>query len=349
MLRDDTHLTDERGLMGRTAGCLYVIAAIVLMAGQALPGTDHSHSAVALGVGAAVLCFGIVCLTGLIRWSRAPWWQHELAGILLMPVCGVILWATGGAGSYSLPLLILPLFFTAYFYPPRWAFGLVTLLVAAAASPLIYDDRALDAGYPAFLLAVAVSCFTLTPVVVWLKSQLVDAERRQRAMALRDPLTELGNRRVFDAALQEEVVAASGTGERVPTPSALLFVDLDRFKEVNDVHGHQAGDRVLCAVAERCASAVRPGDTLARIGGDEFAVVAPRAGREGARRMKGALEKAVAGVSPATGAPPLSATVSYALLGEDGVDAGELMRAADRQLHDAKRSRDAHGSRAMVS
>ncbi len=348
LIRDDMDVADERALMGRTAGYLYLLAALVVIGGQALPATDRGHPEVALGLGFYILLFGMASLLGWIAWERAPWWQHKLAAVALMPVSGVILWATGGAVSYALPLLILPLFHISYFYPPAWAWGLVTALVITTATPLAYDDRSLAVAYPGMVLAVAVSCFALTAVVVWLKSQLVDAERRQRAMALRDSLTELGNRRAFDAALQGEVVRAGEyTGDRAP--SALLFVDLDRFKEVNDAHGHQAGDRVLRAVAERCAAAVRPGDTLARIGGDEFAVVAPRAGREGARRMKSSLEKAVAGVSPAPAAPPLTATVSYALLGEDGRDAGELMRAVDRHLHDAKRSRDAPGSQALVS
>jgi len=349
-IRDDLGAADERALMGRTAGYLYLLAAVVVMGGQALPAGDKGHPEVALGLGFYVLLFGLASLVGWIPWHRAPWWQHKLAGVVLMPICGVILWASGGAVSYVLPLLILPLFFVSYFYPPRWAWGLVTALVLTAATPLLYDDRSLAVAYPGTVLAVAVSSFTLTAVVVWLKSKLVDAERRQRTMALRDSLTELGNRRAFDAALQEEVERAGAyTGDRVPVASALLFVDLDRFKEVNDVYGHQAGDSVLRSVAGRCASAVRPGDTLARIGGDEFAVVAPRAGRDGARRIKTSLERAVAAVSPAPGAPAVTATVSYALLGEDGRDAGQLMRVVDRHLHDAKRSRERRESAALVS
>ncbi len=349
LTRDDV-VADERGLMGHTAGYLYLLAALVVIGGQALPDAERAHTGVALGVGVYVLVFGVASLLGWIPWARLPWWQHKVAGVVLMPISGVILWATGGAVSYALPLLVLPLFFISYFYPPKWAWGLISALVVTAATPLAYDDRAMRVAYPATVLAIAAASFAFTPVVVWLKFRLVEAERLQRAMALSDSLTRLANRRAFDSALQEEVVRArEDTGDRVPVPSALLFVDLDSFKEVNDVHGHQAGDRVLRAVAERCAAAVRPGDTLARIGGDEFAVVAPRAGRDGAQRMKSSLETAVAGVSPAPGAPCLTATVSFALLGEDGSEARELMRVVDRQLHDAKRSRRSHASQALVS
>lgn len=349
LTRDEHRGVPDGALMGRTAGYLYLLAGLAVMLGQALPNTDHAHAGLALGLGLWLVVFGLASLKDWVRWSQAPWWQHELAGFLLVPVSGVLLWATGGAVSYAIPLLVLPLFFISYFYPPRWAWGLVTLLVVTSATPVIYDDRAMSVAYPAFVLSVAVSSFTLTGVVVGLKARLVAAEALQRAMALRDSLTELGNRRLFDAALRDEFVHAAGhQAERAPVPSALLFVDLDRFKDVNDAHGHQVGDHVLRAVAVRCAEAVRPGDTVARIGGDEFAVVAPRAGHDGARRLKHALERAVAEVSPAPGAARVTATVSYALLGEDGQDPSELMRVVDRHLHDAKRSRSG-GPQALVS
>jgi diguanylate cyclase (GGDEF)-like protein len=343
-------VVDERGLMGRTAGGLYLLAGLVVIVGLALPGAGSTHGLAAGALGSVIMIVGVASLTRLISWDRAPWWLHKLSAIVLMPVCAGVLWATGGAVSYALPLLMLPLFFIAYFYPPRWAWSLVGALVLIAASPLVYDDRSLGLAYPSLVLAVAVSCFTLTAVVVDLKRRLVAAERLQRAMALRDTLTDLANRRAFDAALQDEVErSAAAAGSHTGVPSALLFFDLDRFKEVNDVHGHQAGDRVLRAVATRCAAAVRPGDTLARIGGDEFAVVAPRAGREGAGRIKRSLEDAVASVAPAADAPALTATVSYAVMGEDGATAGELLRTVDRHLHDAKRGRRGDRPQALVS
>jgi len=352
--RDDLAATDERGLMGRTAGYLYLLSALVLLGGLAMPGTERGHIEIVIGLALYLLAYGALSITDVIPWSRAPMWHHEVAGLVLMPVCGVALWATGGANSYALSLLVLPLFFLSYFYPRRWAWGLVTLLVITCSTPLFYDSAAQEVGYPARLLSVGVACFALTGVVVWLKEQLVRAELRQRSMALTDSLTQLGNRRAFDAALQSEVVRTGEiAGNRDAAPSALVFVDLDRFKDVNDYHGHPAGDRVLRAVAERCAGVVRPGDTVARIGGDEFAVVAPRAGREGAERMAQALEVAVADVAPAPGAEPIGVTVSFALLGEDGRNAAELLRAADRRLHDAKRARGgepaALGRRSLAS
>jgi diguanylate cyclase (GGDEF)-like protein/PAS domain S-box-containing protein len=101
------------------------------------------------------------------------------------------------------------------------------------------------------------------------EAELRASHERFREMALRDPLTGLSNRLVFADRLQHalEVGARRGSG------LALLFIDLDSFKPVNDTYGHAIGDRVLAAVAARMNEQIRAGDTLARYGGDEFAVI----------------------------------------------------------------------------
>jgi diguanylate cyclase (GGDEF)-like protein len=345
-----TAMADERAQMGRTGGYLWALAAVVVLVGLALPGPPAEHPGWIVGLGVYGTLYGVASLTGLIPWARMPMWQHAAGVAAMLPLCGVMFWATGGAHSYAQPLLVLPLFFLAYFYPPRWAWPLVTLLVAVLAAPLVYDSAATASGYPARLLATAAGCYTLTGVVLWLKGELVRAELEQRSMALLDPLTGLANRRAFDSALNEEVVQLGRIepGRQVAA-SAVLFVDLDRFKEVNDAFGHQAGDRLLCVVADACARVVRPGDLLARVGGDEFAVVAPRAGRDGARRLAADLATAVTASSAPTAGGAMTATVSLAVLGEDGRNAAELMRTADRRLHDAKRARRAsHGRSASA-
>lgn len=325
--------TDERALMGKTAGYLWVLAAGVTLAGLLVPELMNVHTGWVLGLGIYGLVYGLACITGLIPWAEAPMWQHVAAVVVMLPICGVMFWATGGADSYALPLFVLPLFFSAYFYPPKLAYALVTLLVLVLATPLLYDDHG---GYYARLLTMAAGSYALTAVILWLKGRLVQAERTQHAMAFQDPLTGLGNRRAFDEALLQEVVRS---GEIAPgrdhEPSALLFLDLDHFKEVNEAFGHQTGDRVLRTVAASCSGVLRPGDTFARIGGDEFAIVAPRAGRAGAERLAADLEQAVLRVAE-TDAAQVTGTVSFALLGEDGRNASELMRTADRRLREAK-------------
>jgi len=114
-------------------------------------------------------------------------------------------------------------------------------------------------------------------------------------LSSRDPLTGLSNRRAFEAAINRESDRVARSGE----PALLLFVDIDHFKRINDHHGHPAGDQVICAVAEVLTACVRDMDTVARIGGEEFAIILPNCppafGNNVADRIREAVElKAIA-------------------------------------------------------
>ena len=195
-----------------------------------------------------------------------------------MPLVALSLWATGGATSFIQPVMIFTALFIAYFFPPRLAWPLMALFVYAFATPLFYDNtRALDVGYPARLVMFGLAVTGTTMAVQFLKGRLVRAELHQRTMAELDPLTGVANRRGFDLALER----AAATGE----PYALILIDLDDFKRVNDEQGHPAGDAVLQSVAIAAAGVARQGDCLARIGGDEFALIAPGAGPAGVLRL----------------------------------------------------------------
>jgi diguanylate cyclase (GGDEF)-like protein len=161
-----------------------------------------------------------------------------------------------------------------------------------------------------------------------LKRRLLHAEARQRVMAERDPLTGLYNRRSFDAALENAL-----EGDR----AALILFDFDAFKPINDHHGHPVGDAVLRAVAGACDEVVREGDCLARIGGDEFAVVAPHAGSAGVARIVGALEEAMASAELPEEVPSVRASFAWAVAPTDASSGAELLACADRRLLDRKR------------
>jgi len=165
---------------------------------------------------------------------------------------------------------------------------------------------------------------------------VTEPKQRERAMeeaACQDPLTGLLNRRGLEA---DAVALLADTAEH-PVPAALLYVDLDDFKRVNDSFGHEAGDILLCEVAARLQRCTRGPDLLARIGGDEFVLLLPDADAAGARdvaeRVSAAARETVAidGREVACGV-----SVGIALFPEDGGDLKGLLQAADRAMYRAK-------------
>jgi diguanylate cyclase (GGDEF)-like protein len=169
----------------------------------------------------------------------------------------------------------------------------------------------------------------------FLKRRLLAAEERQRRMAELDPLTGLLNRRSFDAALQDLFAQRAVTDEA--GEAALVLFDFDEFKLINDLHGHPAGDAVLRAVAQAAQEVVRRGDRVARIGGDEFAVLAPGAGPDGVIRLVDALDDAIRSADTPGRVGEVRATFAWAIAPDDGTDPEDLVQAADTRLIQRKR------------
>jgi diguanylate cyclase (GGDEF)-like protein len=340
--------------MGVVAGWLMLAASVVTVVGLALPGAQRGQAGLVLGFSALIAAYGIVCVLELIDWERLSLRGHAWVSAALVVVVGpTVLWATGGAQAYPQALLVLPILYAAYFFPPRWAWPLTIEIVLVSASPLLYDGAAVSGGFVPRLLVVAAAYAALTVAVLRLKARMVRAEARQREMAVSDPLTGLGNRRAAQIALSAEMtrVGRPRLGRRAGDEAAgfaVVLLDLDDFKFVNDRHGHPAGDDVLCALASRLRAAARPEDTVARIGGDEFTVVAPGAGVHGARRLAEALAHAASQVFD-PGGEPLRGTAAWALFPDDGEDAEAVVRVADRRLYGAKRGDDEGAHSAEVS
>ena len=181
------------------------------------------------------------------------------------------------------------------------------------------------------MFAVAVICATSAMGI--LKRRLLRAEAHQRSMAERDPLTGVHNRRTFDRALAAALDTGQGAGV------ALVVFDFNDFKLINDVHGHPVGDTVLNSVADACSAVVRDGDCLARIGGDEFALIAPGAGHEGVSRVVAGLDEVIAHAPMPPGVGSVRATFGWAVAPDDGHAADELFRRADQRLLERKRGR----------
>jgi diguanylate cyclase (GGDEF)-like protein len=151
--------------------------------------------------------------------------------------------------------------------------------------------------------------------------------------ATHDALTGLGNRKLFDELLVRAVFRA----ERSRRPLAVLYLDLDGFKDVNDAFGHQAGDRVLAETARRLESVVRPGDIVARLGGDEFVVLCESlATPDDAERIAARIVQALGRPIPvAAGAATVSASVGIAI-GVPDESAASIVARADEAMYRTK-------------
>ena len=179
-----------------------------------------------------------------------------------------------------------------------------------------------------------------TENVLLLMRDVTDAHREEEALvaaAGSDPLTGLANRRVLLDAMRRQLASAARTDLTV----GVLYLDLDRFKDVNDAFGHRAGDDLLRAVGERLVSVVRPADLVGRQGGDEFIVLVtgvstPTEVDVVARRLLTALDAPV----EVAGLPvQVSASIGVAVASETGTtDPEELLRDADLALYEAKRA-----------
>jgi diguanylate cyclase (GGDEF)-like protein/PAS domain S-box-containing protein len=183
----------------------------------------------------------------------------------------------------------------------------------------------LDHEKPPLLLAVADDI-----------SERQACEEQLRQLAYFDSLTALPNRLLLQDRLQQAMLGAGRLGRQL----AVLFVDLDGFKRVNDVHGHDVGDAVLRTVAGRMTAALRASDTVARLGGDEFVVLAPGQRRQDDARLLAHKLLAALSQPMLLGSRRLevSASIGLTLFPLDDSDAETLVRHADMAMYAAKRS-----------
>jgi diguanylate cyclase (GGDEF)-like protein len=170
------------------------------------------------------------------------------------------------------------------------------------------------------------------------EDRLMDANRQLDVLSVTDPLTGLRNRRYFLERLDEAIALATRGDE----PLALAIIDLDHFKRVNDRHGHPVGDKVLEAAADAMADTVRRGETLARVGGEEFAVLLPGLEDGRAELVGERLRQAIADgsrVSHDGEAIGVTASVGVGIFEPlEGAVGKTLYAVADEALYEAKRA-----------
>jgi len=228
--------------------------------------------------------------------------------------------ADGGARSPFTLLFFLPMVFAAVFYPlqtfaPVGAADVFAFLLVGD----LYGDP--DVAYVAFVAA----CLAAAAVLCAWQAQNHDRARDRLMLVSRtDPLTDSLNRRGFEERLQAEL----DEGKRGGRPFSLVMLDLDNFKAVNDIHGHSAGDELLCWVVDGVRRTVRTMDTIGRLGGDEFAVLAPGLEREDAVRLGERIRRELC--------DRIMVTTGIACFPTDGQDPDELQRRADAHLYEQK-------------
>ena len=202
-------------------------------------------------------------------------------------------------------------------------------VISAAVRP--YQHRVMYAAFGSFGLLLLVGLLFGGPIL-----RTLGDFRRVASQATTDSLTGLANRWTFD----EELALEWRRAERVGDPLALILLDIDNFKTINDTQGHQAGDEVLRVVGEVLATSVRQVDLAARYGGEEFAVIVPETDLGGAidlaERLRTALESEEIELQNGT---RLSVTASFGAAVKGDLPGGEkLVAAADERLYEAKRA-----------
>jgi diguanylate cyclase (GGDEF)-like protein len=292
-----------------------------------------------------ISAFGI-----LGRQAGRAWWLLGAGLLCFVAADAMVLSSTARTGNFSAggptdigwALSVLLLSFAAWQRQPRasrvraagWAIMLVpTVLALTAIGVLVVGATERLPSYAVVLAAATLVTGLGRAALTFIEVQRL-AESKEQAHT--DHLTGQLNRRGLDERLRAAIAAADAGGH----PLALLLLDLDRFKLVNDGLGHRVGDTLLAEVSARIVAALRPDDHFARLGGDEFAVLLERSDAAGARlvaeRVRGALvdlfqvDKLTVGVTASIGA---------AVYPEQAANADELLARADIAMYAAKRHR----------
>jgi diguanylate cyclase (GGDEF)-like protein len=310
-----------------------LMAAALLIAGglAAIPNNllhEPQHPPTIYLLVALALVSGGICV--LAPWQRLPRWSLHVVGVVGSIEVLLAVWFGDPIFAWYYIFVVI---FAAYAFPTRTEVAIqlgFAILMMLTPSLVGYDDKELQL---ADLVVQVPSLILAAIIIVALREQLERSREAYRFLSRHDPLTGVGNYRQLHQALNAELARHARADRRF----ALILLDLDDFKVVNDSFGHLAGDRMLCNVADVLKESIRPGDTIARHGGDEFSVIAPETSEAEASslalRLEAALERVVAGEQN------LTASSGYAIYPDGGLTADDLMGAADDALKREKRSR----------
>jgi diguanylate cyclase (GGDEF)-like protein len=337
----------DTGLMARSLMYLFAIGGAVTLLSLLVSGPEAEVARITVTAGCA---FGIALLL-FVSYDRTPNWAFDA-----LLACGTVLiewtvWASGDSTS-SYAMLFFWNAIYAFYFLPQWRAGLQLGLIVLAYGAILALNRD---GSTATVIHWAITNGALIVAGALIGIQRAHTRRVVRRLAddaRRDTLTGLVNRRGFEELFENELERARRTDGQL----SVIVADLDRFKWLNDHFGHPAGDAALQRVAQIFETATRRIDTVARIGGEEFAVVVPSSDHHAAyilaERMRREVRETFAG-------DPYAMTVSLgiATFGAHGVSSEALIVNADEALYAAKHlgrdrtvvySKDISGTLAVV-
>jgi diguanylate cyclase (GGDEF)-like protein/putative nucleotidyltransferase with HDIG domain len=325
--RNGIEMPSTRAAMAST-GVLFGAAGAVLSVLSALVSDSPTLDQGLLFAVAGASALGGLFL--LVIYDRMPLWGFHIAAAVATVIASFAIYAWGESSTFGpLPYLWVALF-VFYFFPYRAALGHLVWIALAYAVVLAEQDA--DHTQVDGWIATIVTLLVAGSFIAVVRTRLANMIASLADAAHRDPVTELLNRRGFEDIFDMELERA----RRSDTPLSLVVGDLDRFKRINDELGHAAGDEALKRIARAIRAVKRRFDSAARVGGEEFALLAPDCDEHGAfmlaERIRGDVEERFSGQTP-----NLTISFGIATFPLHGQSSEALLRAADQALYAAKR------------
>ncbi|MFN8160162.1 MAG: GGDEF domain-containing protein [Solirubrobacterales bacterium] len=329
---DDPRSRTVRG--GRIAALAFLTAGLVAIPANLLiePSQIFVYAMPALA-----LTPGVACL--FLPWQRMPEWTLQIAALLGVALISVAMAVVSPA--YAVFYIFVALFIALVMPGVRAVVDHWLLITVGLFVPVVVGE---NQGRETLIVAIltAPTLLVVTGITAYLTARLESSKAALWDLARQDALTGVGNYRALHEHLEAEIARHSRSGREF----ALILLDLDSFKVVNERFGHLGGDRVLAEVGRTLREAIRRGDAVYRQGGDEFSVVAPESGLAAAHEVAARLRIRVRECGLAD--QRVSATTGIAVYPSDGLTVDDLLGQADVQVLEAKREADgARGGQAV--
>ncbi len=320
------HMSPQQ-FIGRLAGLFFCLGGALTAPAQLLMG-GRGGPRMAIGLGLLGLVSGVVCLR--VPWRRVSLrWTHVIT-LLAIAEVALVVWSLGHPRVFSWFYVLIAVAI-GYAAERRTLIFYILLLSVVIQLPVL-DSTVSDGLFLPYGVLGAVVLAVTVLATAELRGRLELQQLELRQLALRDPLTGVGNYRLLHDRLEYELRRHARTSRSF----AMLTIDLDRFKEINDQLGRSAGDEALRRVGRALHAALRQQDTVVRQGGDEFAVIAPETDDDGAAVLAGRIRERIASVK--VGQVTLGAAIGTAIYPNDGPSAQLMLARADARLLEEKAS-----------